>query len=73
QLDKKFGVEAVYVIGNWSAPYTRFYEPIGGLKFRRMLQNVGKRVYLIDEYRTSQCCPACERRSLKTFRMVNNP
>ena len=38
-----------------------------------MLQNVGKRVYLIDEYRTSQCCPACERRSLKTFRMVNNP
>ncbi|KAI7891611.1 uncharacterized protein EV154DRAFT_420111, partial [Mucor mucedo] len=29
--------------------------------------------YLIDEVRTSQCCPACERRSLETFRMVDNP
>ncbi|KAI7893165.1 uncharacterized protein EV154DRAFT_417386, partial [Mucor mucedo] len=23
--------------------------------------------------RTSQCCPACNRRSLETFRMVDNP
>ncbi|KAI7895785.1 uncharacterized protein EV154DRAFT_393455, partial [Mucor mucedo] len=30
-------------------------------------------VYLIDEFRTSQCCPACERRSLETFRIVDNP
>ncbi|KAI7875277.1 uncharacterized protein EV154DRAFT_386699, partial [Mucor mucedo] len=30
-------------------------------------------VYLIDEFRTSQRCPACERRSLEMFRMVDNP
>ncbi|KAG2196872.1 hypothetical protein INT47_011392 [Mucor saturninus] len=33
----------------------------------------GKRVCLIDEFRTSQCCPTCEIRSLETFRMVDNP
>ncbi|KAG2193488.1 hypothetical protein INT47_005013 [Mucor saturninus] len=73
KLDEQFGVEAVYVMGNWSSPNTRFHEPVRGLGFRRLFQKAGKRVYLIDEFRTSQCCPACERRSLETFRMVDNP
>ncbi|KAG2211255.1 hypothetical protein INT47_006375 [Mucor saturninus] len=73
KLDEQFGVEAVYVMGNWSSPNTRFHEPVRGLGFRRLLQKAGKRVYLIDEFRTSQCCPACECRSLETFRMVDNP
>ncbi|KAI7896401.1 uncharacterized protein EV154DRAFT_547402 [Mucor mucedo] len=73
KLDEQFGVEAVYVMGNWSSPNARFHEPVRGLGFRRLLQKAGKRVYLIDEFRTSQCCPACERRSLETFRMVDNP
>ncbi|KAG2206531.1 hypothetical protein INT47_008548 [Mucor saturninus] len=73
KLDKQFGVEAVYVMSNWSASNTRFHEPVRGLGFRRLLQKAGKRVYLIDEFRTSQCCPDCERRSLETFRRVDNP
>ncbi|KAG2207552.1 hypothetical protein INT47_004302 [Mucor saturninus] len=60
KLDEQFGVEAVYVIGNWSAPNTRFHEPIRGLGFRRLLRKAGEMVYLIDEFRTSQCCPAYE-------------
>ncbi|KAG2204839.1 hypothetical protein INT47_004114, partial [Mucor saturninus] len=35
-----FGVEAVNVMGNWSAPDTRFHEPIRGHGFRRLLQKV---------------------------------
>ncbi|KAI7893360.1 uncharacterized protein EV154DRAFT_416904 [Mucor mucedo] len=31
-----------------------------GLRFRRLLQKASKMVYLIDEFRTSQCCPAYE-------------
>ncbi|KAI7892692.1 uncharacterized protein EV154DRAFT_389250, partial [Mucor mucedo] len=65
-LDEQLGIEAVYVMGNWSAPNTRFHEPVRGFGFRR------KRVYLIDEFRTSQCYPACKRRSLETFRMLDN-
>ncbi|KAI7867768.1 uncharacterized protein EV154DRAFT_432323, partial [Mucor mucedo] len=29
-------------------------------------------LYLIDEFRTSQYCPACERKSLEMFRMADN-
>ncbi|KAI7889397.1 uncharacterized protein EV154DRAFT_483127 [Mucor mucedo] len=63
----------LYVKGNWSAPNTRYHEPVRSLGFRRLLQKVGKRVYLIDEFRTSQCCPAFERRNLETLRMIDNP
>ncbi|KAI7895781.1 uncharacterized protein EV154DRAFT_412848, partial [Mucor mucedo] len=72
-LDGQFGAEAVYVTGNRSAPNTRFHEFIRGLGFGRLLQKAGKRVYLIDEFRASQCYTACESRSLETFWMVDNP
>ncbi|KAI7893380.1 uncharacterized protein EV154DRAFT_417082 [Mucor mucedo] len=65
--NEQFVVDAVYVMSNWSAPNTRFHEPIRGLGFRRLLQKAGKRVHLIDKFRTSQCCPAYERKSLETF------
>ncbi|KAG2200196.1 hypothetical protein INT47_009834, partial [Mucor saturninus] len=73
KLDEHFVVEAVYVMNNWSSPNTRFHEPVRDLGFGRLLQKAGKRVYLIDEFRTSQCCPACKRGSLETFWMVGNP
>ncbi|KAG2191976.1 hypothetical protein INT47_011411 [Mucor saturninus] len=38
KLDEQFDVEAVYVMGNWSAPNTRFHEPVQGLGFPRLLQ-----------------------------------
>ncbi|EIE78588.1 hypothetical protein RO3G_03292 [Rhizopus delemar RA 99-880] len=29
-------------------------------------------MYLIEEFRTSQCCPSCENRSLTTFKRIPN-
>ncbi|KAI7893094.1 uncharacterized protein EV154DRAFT_417663, partial [Mucor mucedo] len=72
-LDRQFGLETVHVMVNWSAPNTRFHEPIPGLGFCRLLEKAGERVCLIDEFRTSHCYPAYERRSLETFWMVDNP
>ncbi|KAI7873352.1 uncharacterized protein EV154DRAFT_487277 [Mucor mucedo] len=43
-LDEQFGVEAVYVMGNWSAPNTRFHEPIGGLEQVSAIQPVNVEV-----------------------------
>ncbi|PHZ08815.1 uncharacterized protein RHIMIDRAFT_241324 [Rhizopus microsporus ATCC 52813] len=50
-----FGEDAVFVMGNWSAPHARYHEPIRGLGFRRLLKKHGLQVYLIDEYKTSRC------------------
>ncbi|ORE07881.1 hypothetical protein BCV72DRAFT_325448, partial [Rhizopus microsporus var. microsporus] len=35
-LRAKFGEDAVFVMGNWSAPHARYHEPIRGLGFRRL-------------------------------------
>jgi hypothetical protein len=72
-LRDHFGENAVLVMGNWSAPHVRYQEPIRGVGFRRLLKKNGFRVYLIDEFRTSRCCPACEHTSLETFKQVPNP
>ncbi|OAD03383.1 hypothetical protein MUCCIDRAFT_162950 [Mucor lusitanicus CBS 277.49] len=37
-LNTKFPNTTTYIMGNWSAPHTRFQEPIRGLGFRRLLQ-----------------------------------
>ncbi|CEG75083.1 hypothetical protein RMATCC62417_10189 [Rhizopus microsporus] len=72
-LRAKFGEDAVFVMGNWSAPHARYYEPICGHGFRRLLKKHGFGVFLIDEYKTSRCCPTCHNESLHTFRRVPNP
>ncbi|KAL4211057.1 hypothetical protein AB4K20DRAFT_1967637 [Rhizopus microsporus] len=72
-LRAKFGEDAVFVIGNWSAPHARYHEPIRGLGFRRLLKKHGLQAFLIDEYKTSRCCPTCHNESLHTFRRVPNP
>ncbi|RCH90983.1 hypothetical protein CU097_005823 [Rhizopus azygosporus] len=72
-LRAKFGEDAVFVMGNWSAPHARYHEPIRGLGFRRLLKKHGFQVFLIDEYKTSRCCPTCHNESLHTFRRIPNP
>ncbi|EIE77512.1 hypothetical protein RO3G_02216 [Rhizopus delemar RA 99-880] len=57
KLKSKFGNDAVSVMSNYSAPNTRYQEPMRGVGFRRLLKKRGFLVYLIDEFRTSQCCP----------------
>ncbi|PHZ13808.1 uncharacterized protein RHIMIDRAFT_280494 [Rhizopus microsporus ATCC 52813] len=60
-LRTKFGEDAVFVMGNWSAPHAR------------LPKEHGLQVYLIDEYKTSRYCPTCHNESLHTFRRVPNP
>ncbi|KAJ2502573.1 hypothetical protein GGH96_000977 [Coemansia sp. RSA 1972] len=52
-------LELIFIMGNWSAPTTRFHEPIRGKGWRTLLKRAGFEVYLIDEYLTSKTCPNC--------------
>ncbi|KAJ1717998.1 hypothetical protein LPJ61_006965, partial [Coemansia biformis] len=72
-LWRKFGKNAVYVMGNWSAPMQRYHEPARGKGMRRMMRKHGLTVYLIDEYKTSKCCPACRTGMLAPCKMQRNP
>ncbi|KAI8054313.1 hypothetical protein BDF22DRAFT_775088 [Syncephalis plumigaleata] len=72
ELTEKFGKEAVFVMGNWSAPHAKHHGPIRGVGFRRLIQQHFK-VFLIDEHKTSKCCPECNNPSLETFKKVRNP
>ncbi|CEG84132.1 hypothetical protein RMATCC62417_17978 [Rhizopus microsporus] len=72
-LRAKFGEDAVFVMGNWFAPHARYHEPIRGLGFRKLLKKHEFQVFLIDEHKTSRCCPTCHNESLRTFRHVPNP
>ncbi|KAJ1787206.1 hypothetical protein LPJ59_005776, partial [Coemansia sp. RSA 2399] len=60
------------ILGNWSAPMTRYHEPIHGRGMRRMLRRHKLKVVLIDEFRTSKTCPACDD-LIERFRKVPNP
>jgi hypothetical protein len=69
KLKSNFGNDAVFVMGNYSAPNTRYQELTRGVGFRRLLKKYRFLVCWIDEFRTSQCCPSCENRSLTTLRV----
>ncbi|KAJ1819047.1 hypothetical protein LPJ75_001282, partial [Coemansia sp. RSA 2598] len=51
-LRRKFGKDPVLVMGNWSAAMVRYHEPIHGKGWRKVLKNLGFKVYLLDEFRT---------------------
>ncbi|KAJ2121702.1 hypothetical protein IW147_004019 [Coemansia sp. RSA 720] len=72
KLQEKFEPNAVIVIGDWSAPMTRYHEPIRGKSWRTLLKRGGFDVYLIKEYLTSKTCPNCNGR-LSNTRDVPNP
>ncbi|KAI7867762.1 uncharacterized protein EV154DRAFT_488261 [Mucor mucedo] len=55
--NKHFGLEAVYVMCNWSSSITRFYERSEALDSVGCFKKLEK---------------ACERKSLETFRMADN-
>ncbi|KAJ2482323.1 hypothetical protein IWW56_001110 [Coemansia sp. RSA 2131] len=72
KLRDKFKPNAVFVIGDWSAPMNRYHEPIRGKSWRTLLKRGGFDVYLIKEYLTSKTCPNCNGR-LSNTRDVPNP
>ncbi|OZJ06846.1 hypothetical protein BZG36_00040 [Bifiguratus adelaidae] len=53
-LREKFE-NAVLIMGNWSAPHTRYHEPIRGVGMRKMLKK-----HDFDVFKTSRCCPTCQ-------------
>jgi hypothetical protein len=73
KLKSKLGNDAIFVMGNYSTPNTRYQEPVRGVGFRRLLKKHRFLAYLIDEFQTSQCCPSCENRSLTIFKRIPNP
>ncbi|KAJ2125644.1 hypothetical protein IW147_000704 [Coemansia sp. RSA 720] len=71
-LRKRFTPDAVFVMGNWGVPMTRYHEPIRSKFWRTLLKRGGFTVYLINEHLTSSFCPICEER-ISTFLDVPNP
>ncbi|KAI7893159.1 uncharacterized protein EV154DRAFT_542941 [Mucor mucedo] len=72
-LKQKFGKDAIFVLGNWSAPNAHYHEPIRGIGLRRLLLRNHLSLLLIDEFNTSRCCPSCHNLSLKKFKQIDNP
>ncbi|CEP17069.1 hypothetical protein [Parasitella parasitica] len=71
-LKEKFGNDAILVFGDWSAPNSKNQEPTVNKGLIKMLKKNGFPVYLINEYKTSSYCPACES-ELEQFKHVRNP
>jgi hypothetical protein len=68
-LKRKFGKDAVLILGDWMASYVKFHKPIRGKGMRRMLRKEGFTVLLINEYKTSSLCPECEISELETLKL----
>jgi transposase len=69
---EKFGENPVIAFGDWEQKqHRKFKEPVKGKGFRKMFRQAGfTKLYLIDEFRTSQRCWGCKERNgiLSTFR-----
>jgi hypothetical protein len=76
EFEAKFGSgeEAVIAIGDWEQrQHRKFKEPVKGKGFRTLLRKAGYDVYLVDEFRTSCRCSACEEHGeCTTFRECDN-
>ncbi|KAJ2495663.1 hypothetical protein GGH96_006307 [Coemansia sp. RSA 1972] len=68
RLRERFSKDAVFILGNWGAPMTKFHEPIRGKFWRTLLKRAG----FTTEYLASKTCPICEER-ISTFHKVKNP
>ena len=67
--------EAVVCIGDWEQrKHRRFMEPVKGKGFRTLFRRAGYKVLLVDEFRTSCRCSACDGHGVcSTFRWCQNP
>jgi hypothetical protein len=67
-IRKRFGSDAVLVLGNWSAPHSKFQEPNRNKGLIRFLKNEFN-IFLIDEFKASSFCLLCEGR-LESFSKI---
>ncbi|KAL4214216.1 hypothetical protein AB4K20DRAFT_1879320 [Rhizopus microsporus] len=51
KLKQKFGSDAVFVLGNWSAPNTKYQEPTRNKGLIQMLKKDGFEVFLMNSER----------------------
>jgi hypothetical protein len=67
--------QAVVCIGDWEQKqHRKFKDPVKGKGFRTLFRKAGYKVYLVDEFRTSCRCSACdEHGTCSTFRECDNP
>ena len=76
RFEMKFGTpqEVVICIGDWEQKqHRKFKEPVKGKGFRTLFRKAGYKVYLVDEFRTSKKCSACEIGVCSKFRWIDNP
>ncbi|KAJ2654856.1 hypothetical protein IWW48_005860 [Coemansia sp. RSA 1200] len=73
KLRAVFGTDCIVVLGDWSAPMSKFHEPIKGIGLRRSFQRHGFRLLMIREAFTSTWCPHCEDGRLERYKWVSNP
>jgi transposase len=67
------GENCIVAIGDWDQGQHRiFKEPVKSKGFRETFRKAGYQVYLVNEFRTSCRCSACEG-ECKTFRKCVNP
>ncbi|KAH9244264.1 hypothetical protein BASA81_018347 [Batrachochytrium salamandrivorans] len=60
--------------GDWSrGSQMKFLEPTKGVGMRKLFSRAGYEVVLVDEFRTSCTCFACEGGACEKFRVVENP
>ncbi|KAI8051808.1 hypothetical protein BDF21DRAFT_350545, partial [Thamnidium elegans] len=71
KLQSKFGLVTVLILGDWSAPNTKYQEPTRNKGLIKMLKKNETAVYMINEFRTSFVCPICENK-LEKFKVVTN-
>ncbi|KAH9252965.1 hypothetical protein BASA81_009121 [Batrachochytrium salamandrivorans] len=72
----KFGGKDEVVLGwgDWSrGSQMKFLEPTKGVGMRKLFSRAGYEVVLVDEFRTSCTCFACEGGACEKFRVVENP
>lgn len=75
RFQKMFGSPDEVVIGFGDfeqAKHRKYHEPVKGRGFRTLFRKAGYPVYLVDEFRTSCRCSACEGET-STFRECVNP
>ena len=77
RFEKLFGPpdKVVICIGDWEQnQHRKFMEPVKGKGFRNRFRRAHYKVYLVDEFRTSCKCSACESEDgiCSTFRKVDN-
>ncbi|KAG2230844.1 hypothetical protein INT48_003997, partial [Thamnidium elegans] len=53
KLQSKFGSVTVLILGDWSAPNTKYQEPTRNKGLIKMLKKNETAVYIINEFRTS--------------------